>query len=486
MGAQKAVVKCPSIVIETPGGTRIEIREPANGAKKGPTGKGKALFDNVAETVPNSVYQILDSYSFKPPGVLNKEFDSCRNPNGLEFALNYPADCGIVSGRKPSGPCHFGHKLVLETLGFFQKNGMQIYVPMADLETALDPKIKGTEQYRLLCADNLLDWGASGLNLNAAHVYLQSEELRVMTTAYMIARGLTIERFVDIYGGDTLATDMCFAFAGMAQIGDMLLPQHRDFGKKASFMLSGPDQDGHMKMTMELAKNLMQRTGTMIQSVPASLYVRSISNLEGSKESASEPVNSIYLGSVRNVYSGTGTSRKLDAINTLTLEERIKDTREKIERFSVTHRSAVLESARRRAATLPEFSQLQICRHEEIKDVDKYLNDFVSITEAAIAAHQERRREVYTAALLRTLSEIESSHSAEKDDKKKEIDIILDGAERNRIPEIKLAAADKASITIGDPKMWDVPTEAYVPAELRGVKTSWYHQIARVADKIVV
>ncbi len=45
---------------------------------------------------------------------------------------------------------------------------------------------------------------------------------------------------------------------------------------------------------------------------------------------------------------------------------------------------------------------------------------------------------------------------------------------------------DKASITIGDPKMWDVPTEAYVPAELRGVKTSWYHQIARVADKIVV
>ena len=126
-----------------------------------------------------------------------------RNSEELIKHLNDPTRYGIVSGRKPSGPCHFGHKLVIETINFFQKNGAQIFVPIADNEASLDPKIKSESQYKYFAADNLLDWGASGLNLDAAHVYFQSEETRVMNIAYAAARRLDLATIVDVYGRES-------------------------------------------------------------------------------------------------------------------------------------------------------------------------------------------------------------------------------------------------------------------------------------------
>ena len=167
----------------------------------------------------------------KPPIVLNKQFDSTRNVEELLNYLSDPSSYGIASGRKPSGPCHFGHKLVIETISFFQKNGAQIFVPIADNEASLDPKIKMESQYKYFTADNLLDWGASGLNLDAAHIYLQSEEIRVMTISYAVARKLDMSLAIDVYGKETFADEMNFLFAGITQVGDILLPQHPDFGK---------------------------------------------------------------------------------------------------------------------------------------------------------------------------------------------------------------------------------------------------------------
>ena len=56
-------------------------------------------------------------------------------------------------------------------------------------------------------ADNLLDWEANGVNLDAAHVYFQSEEHRVCNLAYLLARGLSIDLPIDIYGFDKMIKD---------------------------------------------------------------------------------------------------------------------------------------------------------------------------------------------------------------------------------------------------------------------------------------
>jgi tryptophanyl-tRNA synthetase len=141
-------------------------------------------------------------------------------------------------------------------------------MPIADLEAQLDPKIGKKEFYGWLSADNLLDWGASGLALDAAHIYCQSEEIGVFQQAYSASRGLTMQLNADIYGAKQMVEEFCFTFAGMAQVGDILLPQSQFFGKDHSFMLSGPDQDGHMNMTTKLSE---QMVGTFIKNLPSSM-----------------------------------------------------------------------------------------------------------------------------------------------------------------------------------------------------------------------
>jgi tryptophanyl-tRNA synthetase len=430
-----------------------------------PVGFEPTLYDNVGEQIPDALYGCLKSYKNPPLIITNKQFDSGRNLDILIKFLSDPTSYGIASGRKPSGPCHFGHKLVTSTLGFLQQNGAQIFVPIADLEADIDPKIKNRRQHQYLAADNLLDWGACSLDLDAAHVYLQSEEMRVMNLGYMLARGLTFDANIDIYGRDTVADEFCFLFASITQVGDIILPQHPDFGKKHSFMLSGADQDGNMSMAMALAKAAIERGSQLVKTIPSSLYVRSISNLEGRKESASEPETTIYLGPSRNVYSIDSHGRKhLEKIDKLCLEDRIKDSDSKVEKFKLKNESKVLQSIQRRQMVFPDFIETPLSI-----DRFKYLVDNV------ITQHQQKRKEVYEYAILKTLREMDTSPESHKG----LFNIIERGVQRN------LSDFDYGADPV-KPSFWNSPKEACIPEEKKNVKTRWHHQIARMADELVL
>jgi tryptophanyl-tRNA synthetase len=430
-----------------------------------PIGFEPVLYDNVGEQVPAEMYEVLRSYKNVPLIVSNQQFDSGRNLDELMKYLRDPSSYGIASGRKPSGPCHFGHRLVIGTLAFFQQNGAQIFMPIADLEASLDPKIKNKKQYQFLAADNLLDWGACGLDLDAAHVYLQSEEMRVMNLGYMAARGLSFATNIDVYGRETLVDEFPFLFASLTQVGDILLPQHADFGKKHSFMLSGADQDGNMAMTTALSRAAIARTSEHLKSMPSSLYVRSIANLEGKKESASEPGTTIYLGPSRNVYSYSGDGRKhLEEITRLSLEARIKDVDSKISQFRSKDESKVLQAIQRRRLVFPEF------------DVEPLtIETFKEIVSDVIRQHQERRRVVYAYALAKALQQYRNSQTKNVG----EFNAIERGVARNLADFVYFEDPIK-------PDFWDTPPEAYVPEEKRLVRTRWFNQIARVADEIVI
>jgi tryptophanyl-tRNA synthetase len=438
-----------------------------------PVGFEPTLYDNVGESIPDDLYRILISYKNPPLIVTNRQFDSGRNVDTLLRFLPYPTSYGVVSGRKPSGPCHFGHKLVVSTCAFLQQNGAQIFMPIADLEASLDPKIKNKKQYEYLAADNLLDWGACGLDLDAAHVYLQSEEIRVMNLGYMAARGLTFDIDIDIYGRETMVDEFPFLFASITQVGDIILPQHPDFGKKHSFMLSGADQDGNMSMTMALAKAAIERGSEYVKNIPSSLYVRSISNLEGKKESASEPETTIYLGPSRNVYLYSQDGRKhLERIDKLSLEERITDVCSKIDKFKSKDESKVLQSIQRR----------QLLFQELYDENPLTIGRFKTVVANIIKDHQKRRKDVYEYALLKTLREYDASQENLKrvfPDLKRVLNIIERGVQRN------LSHFDYDAEPI-KPTFWNTPSEAYVPEEKKKVTTRWYHQIARMADELIL
>jgi len=260
----------------------------------------------VSEGCPASeeIYNELNKLSGKFLPIENRSI-RLRNVDAFLYALSNEKNLGIASGFKPSGPYHFGHKLTSGAVTFFQKNGMQVFVPVADIEARLDKKEEVRKNYMYWAADNLLDWGANGMNLDTAHVYLQSEENRVNDLAYSVAREATLDMPLDIYGLKKMVEDFPFFFAGMTQVGDILLPQHPDFGNYHSFMVSGPDQDGHMKMTILLADYAL-RNGTPVPgltTVPSGFYIPHIRGFkrqnqeEEPKMSSSFEKGTLYLGS---------------------------------------------------------------------------------------------------------------------------------------------------------------------------------------------
>lgn len=271
----------------------IEVNEKAKG---GPGGYESVYLTSEGDSASENLYKILGNYEGKSLLAENRIIRQ-RNGEILVDALSKDQSVGIASGFKPSGAYHFGHKLTSETVSFFQKNGAQVFVPVADIECSMDTKLT-QEQYQFWAADNLLDWGANGVNLDAAHVYLQSEEFRVNTLSYIIARGLSFSRAMDIYGAEKLNSNFPFLFAGITQVGDILLPQHEEFKNSHSFMVSGQDQDGHMKMTVALTEIMLRegKNSLGVQTVPSGFYVPHIRGISGEKASSSKKNSTLYLG----------------------------------------------------------------------------------------------------------------------------------------------------------------------------------------------
>ena len=273
---------------------KIIIEELSEG---GPGGYESTYLTSEGSPASEELYEILDGFK---GGLLPASARVIRQRNGeaLVKALQDGKPVGIASGFKPSGAYHFGHRLASSAVAFFQKNGAQIFMPVADIECDMDTKIS-REQYRFWAADNLLDWGANGVNLDATHVYLQSEEIRVNTLAYFVARSLKLELAIDIYGIEKMVKDFPFLFAGVTQVGDIILPQHNDFGNYHSFMVSGQDQDGHMKMTVALTedslKNGIAQLG--VKTIPSGFYIPHIRGISGDKASSSKAEGTLYLGS---------------------------------------------------------------------------------------------------------------------------------------------------------------------------------------------
>src|SRR3989344_5004176 len=172
---------------------KIGVWEIANG---GPSGYESTYLSKEGYPATEEMYETLSGLEGTILSIENRIIRQ-RNADTLVEALSNGKRVGIASGFKPSGAFHFGHQATAHAISFFQKNGVQVFIPVADIEAEMDTKLSEGE-YRYWAADNLVDWGAAGINLDAAHVYLQSEEFRVNGLAYVVARSLNFDLAVDI------------------------------------------------------------------------------------------------------------------------------------------------------------------------------------------------------------------------------------------------------------------------------------------------
>lgn len=155
-----------------------------------------------------------------------------------------------MSGIKPSSEFHLGSKLTAEELIYYQKQfGAKVFYAIADLEAFADNGISLEESHKT-AVSNVADLLALGLDEKNAHIYKQSVERRVMNAAFIYSKRATPAMLSSIYGDRNYS----LYFSALVQVGDILLPQHKDFGgQKRVLVPVGIDQDPHIRLSRDIA-----------------------------------------------------------------------------------------------------------------------------------------------------------------------------------------------------------------------------------------
>ncbi len=193
-----------------------------------------------------------------------------------------------LSGIMPSADkIHFGNKIVVENLRYFQDHGGHTVILIADLEAGCTRGVTLEDARRRAMEFHIPAYLALGLDPKKTVFYFQSENKAVMNLGYEFAKKITLNEFEAIYG----AADPGRIMAAVTQAGDMVYPQLAT--RMPGIIPVGVDQDPHLR----LCRDVVARTKTKYNFFPpSSLYHKFTPSLDGDlKMSKSKPGSAIEL-----------------------------------------------------------------------------------------------------------------------------------------------------------------------------------------------
>ena len=217
-----------------------------------------------------------------------------RNFQQIVNAIKEGKNYAVVTGMMPSGKMHIGHKMIVDQLIWYQRNGAEIYIPIADMEAYSARGMNFETSRELAISEYITNYIALGLNFEKKniHIYLQSENKIVNDLAYKLARKVNLSEMKAIYGFLT-STNLAHLYAPLIQVADILHPQLGECdGPKPTVVPVGPDQDPHIRLTRDIAERFKSRFNFI---TPSSTYHRFITGLTGGKMSSSKPKTAIFL-----------------------------------------------------------------------------------------------------------------------------------------------------------------------------------------------
>jgi tryptophanyl-tRNA synthetase len=151
----------------------------------------------------------------------------------------------------PSGKMHFGHKIVLDQVIYYQSIGADINIAVADIEAYATRGYSLKEAEKLAINDYILNYIALGLK--PCRIYFQSKNEDVKDLGYLLAKKSNLSQVNSIYGF-TGSTNMSHVFAPFIQAGDILHVQMKKYGGlRPTLVPVGPDQDPHIRFCRDLA-----------------------------------------------------------------------------------------------------------------------------------------------------------------------------------------------------------------------------------------
>jgi tryptophanyl-tRNA synthetase len=193
----------------------------------------------------------------------------------------------VLSGIMPTGDrIHFGNKMVVENIRYFQEHGANAYILVADLEAAAARGVSLEEGRKRALEFHIPAYIALGLDPKKTIFYFQSENKDVVHLAYEFAKKITLNEFQAIYG----SADPGRIMSAVTQVGDILYPQLEK--RMPGIIPVGIDQDPHMRLT----RDIVDRVKAKKFFRPSSMYHKYTPSLDGKlKMSKSLPDSCIEL-----------------------------------------------------------------------------------------------------------------------------------------------------------------------------------------------
>jgi len=194
----------------------------------------------------------------------------------------------VLSGIMPTAQkIHFGTKMVVEGIKYFQDQGAETYILVADMEAASARGIDLKEARKNAMEFHIPAYVALGLNPKKTIFYFQSDNREVLMLAYEFAKKITLNEFKAIYG----VADPGRILGALTQVGDILYPQLKK--RMPGVIPVGVDQDPHIRLTRDVVARTKSKYGFV---APGSTYHTYMPSLDGSmKMSKSNPDSFIEL-----------------------------------------------------------------------------------------------------------------------------------------------------------------------------------------------
>jgi len=311
---------------------------------------GSGLLEDYEKIIKDFGLEVFDPKLFpKPNRIMRRRVVFAgRDLKIISDAIKNKKKFYVLSGIMPTNDkIHFGNKMVVENIKYFQDHGGEAYVLVADLEAAAARGVPLEEARKRALDFHIPAFIALGLDTKKTTFYFQSENIEVCGIASEASKKVTANEFKAIYG----SLEPGRIYSAFTQVGDILYPQLKE--RMPGIIPVGIDQDPHIRLTRDIARRVKER-GFFL---PSSIYHKYTPSLDGSiKMSKSKPESCIEL------------------------PEDIKSVKKKIKN-ALSGGKDTLEEHRRLGANIEKDMVFELMKQhliEDDKELDRIYNDYKS------------------------------------------------------------------------------------------------------------
>jgi len=250
---------------------------------------GSELVEDYTKIINDFGLSSFDSNNYPEPNRLMRRgvVFAERDMKNVQKAIKEKKNFYVLSGIMPTAKkIHFGTKMVVENIAYFQKHGGKAFCLVADLEAHAARGISLEEARKNALEFHIPAYVALGLDPKKTIFYFQSENKEVIKLAYEASNRITLNEFRAVYG----SADPARILSALTQVGDILYPQLEE--PMPGVIPVGPDQDPHIRLTRDAARRMKDHKFFL----PSGLYHKFTPSLDGNlKMSKSKPESCIEL-----------------------------------------------------------------------------------------------------------------------------------------------------------------------------------------------